>query len=136
MLQPSTRCRNRPTPAAATMNNEFWMFMPAITRDISWRGVRLWINANKGTTKKPANRPMPIRSMMMRVLPGADTKLPTVKPRNGGRPLRAKYRSSRKALMPKAPNGTKPISTVRPDSFSHSSEPTPVPMENSASPKI
>ena len=40
------------------------------------------------------------------------------------------------ALMPNAPSGTRPISTVRADSFSHSSEPTPVPIENSASAKM
>src|SRR5207344_653439 len=32
--------------------------------------------------------------------------------------------------MPNAPNGTKPISTVRWDSRSHNSEPMPVPIEN------
>ncbi len=45
--------------------------MPAITRDSSPLGVRLWISANSGTTKKPANRPMPTRSTTMRQLPGA-----------------------------------------------------------------
>jgi hypothetical protein len=35
--------------------------------------------------------------------------------------------------MPNAPSGTRPISTVRADSFSHSSEPMPVPIENRAS---
>ena len=37
------------------------------------------------------------------------------------------------ALIPIAPSGTRPISTVRADSFSHSSEPTPTPIENTAS---
>ena len=41
-----------------------------------------------------------------------------------------------KALMPSAPSGTSPISTVRADSFSHSSEPTPTPTENSARAKM
>ena len=54
----------------------------------------------------------------------------------GAAPVRAKYRSIMKALMPNAPSGTRPISTVRADSFSHSTEPTPVPMENSASAKM
>ena len=38
--------------------------------------------------------------------------------------------------MPNAPSGTRPISTVRADSFSHSIEPTPVPIENTASNKM
>ena len=37
--------------------------MPAITRDSSCFGVRLWISANSGTTKKPANRPIRVRSI-------------------------------------------------------------------------
>ena len=40
------------------------------------------------------------------------------------------------ALTPNAPSGTSPISTVRADNFSHSSEPTPVPIENNASAKM
>ena len=38
--------------------------------------------------------------------------------------------------MPNAPNGTSPISTVRPDNFSLDIEPTPAPTENSASAKM
>ena len=122
--------------AASTMKPEFWMFSAANTRDISDFGVRLWISANSGTTKKPVNRPMPSRSMMMRVLPGCCTNCASERPCTVAVPARAKYRSSRNALMPNAPSGTRPISTVRADSFSHSNEPTPVPMENSASAKM
>ena len=35
--------------------------------------------------------------------------------------------------MPNAPSGTRPISTVRAESFSHRIEPTPVAIENTAS---
>ncbi len=106
--------------------------MPAMTRASSCFGVRLWISANSGTTKKPVNRPMPIRSMTMRQLPGCCRNADTDKPATGATPLRAKYRSSRNALMPNAPSGTRPISTVRAERRSHNSEPTPVPIENSA----
>ncbi len=109
------------------------MFSAANTRDICAFGVRLWISANSGTTNTPVNRPMPIRSMTMRTLPGCCRKASTPRFCTVASPVRAKYRSSRKAVMPKAPSGTRPISTVRADSFSHSSEPTPVPTENSAS---
>ena len=112
------------------------MFSAANTRDICAFGVRLWISANSGTTKMPVNRPMPIRSMTMRRLPGCCRKVPTVSPCTAASPLRAKYRSSRNAVMPNAPSGTRPISTVRADSFSHSSEPTPVPTENRARAKM
>ena len=135
MDQPRYRCTTMPSAAASTISAAFWMFMPAITRDISLRGVRLWISANSGTTKKPANRPMPTRSMIIRPLPGCAAKPATPSPVTGARPLRAKYRSSMNALMPNAPSGTRPISTVRADNFSHSSDPTPVPTENSASAK-
>ena len=119
------------------MNIAFWMFMPAITRDSSLRGVRLWISANSGTTKKPVNRPMPVRSSMIRQLPGCvEEAAPATARAPAPAPGRAKYRSSRKALTPNAPSGTRPISTVRPDSFSHSIEPMPTPTENSASAKM
>ena len=133
LVQSSPRWRARPVKAASTMKPEFWMFSAANTRAISEARVRLWISANSGTTKMPVNRPMPTRSMMMRTLPGWRTNCARSSPPTGARPGRAKYRSSRKAVMPAAPTGTRPISTVRPDSFSHSSEPMPVPMENSAS---
>jgi len=69
----------------------------------------------------------------MRQLPSARRKPATSSPLAVATPVRAKYRSNRNALMPKAPSGTRPISTVRADSFSHSIEPVPVPTENSAS---
>ena len=50
MLQPNHCCKATPPSAASTMNTAFWMFIPAITRDSSSRGVRLWISANSGTT--------------------------------------------------------------------------------------
>ncbi len=134
--QCNSRCAAMPTPAASTMKNAFWMFTPAITRDSSPLGVRLWISANSGTRKKPANRPMPTRSITIRHAPGWRRKPPASSPVTGARPLRAKYRSSRKPVMPIAPIGTRPISTVRADSFSHSSEPTPVPIENNASARM
>ena len=48
----------------------------------------------------------------------------------------AKYRSIANTVMPIEPNGTRPISTLCPDSRSHSSEPTPMPIENSASSSV
>ena len=50
MLQPNVCCSATPPTAASTMNTAFWMFMPAMTRDSSCFGVRLWIKANNGTT--------------------------------------------------------------------------------------
>ena len=38
---------------------------------------------------------------------------------------------ARTAVSPIEPNGTSPISTLRPDKRSHSSEPAPTPTENS-----
>ncbi len=38
--------------------------------------------------------------------------------------------------MPIDPNGTRPISTMRPESFSHSTEPRPMPIENTASSSV
>ena len=134
-LTPSI-CTSTPSTAAVTMNSEFWMLRPAITRDSSDFGVRLWMSANSGTTNTPVNRPIPVRSTAMRQPPGACRNCAIVRPVAGGRPGRAKYRSSRKAVMPNAPSGTRPISTVRAESFSHSSEPTPTPTENRASAKM
>ena len=136
MLQPSSCCSARPVTAAATMKAEFWMLRPAKTRAISCFGVRLWISANSGTMNSPQEKPMPARSMAMRQ-PCSPARKPAMSsPVRGASPLRAKYRSSMKALMPSAPSGTRPISTVRADSFSHSSEPAPTPTENSARPKM
>jgi len=118
---------------AATTKPEFWMFSAPITRLSSVFGVRLWISANSGTTKKPVNRPMPTRSTAIRQLPGCAMKPAMSRFAAVAMPWRAKYRSNRNALMPNAPSGTRPISTVRAESFSHSIEPMPVPMENSAS---
>ena len=79
---------------------------------------------------------MPVRSMAMRQ-PLSPARKPAISnPACGASPLRAKYRSSMKALIPSAPSGTRPISTVRADSFSQSSEPVPTPIENSARPKM
>ncbi len=129
-------CSAMPTIAAMTMNIEFWMLSPAMTRDSSALGVRLWISANSGTTNRPVHRPMPTKSSMIRQLPAWCTNWPMPSPACSAPPGRAKYRSSMNALMPNAPSGTRPISTVRPDSFSHSSEPVPVPIENSARAKM
>ena len=39
-------------------------------------------------------------------------------------------------VSPIEPNGTRPISTLRPDMRSHSSDPVPMPMENSVSSSV
>ncbi len=54
----------------------------------------------------------------------------------GAWPRLAKYRSIANTVMPIEPNGTRPSSTCRPDSRSHSSEPTPMPTENTASSSV
>ena len=51
-------------------------------------------------------------------------------------PRLAKYRSIANSVRPIEPNGTRPISTLRPDSRSHSSEPTPMPTEKIASSSV
>ena len=68
----------------------------------------------------------------MRKLPGWLMNSAAPIPATGARPLRAKYRSMQKMVMPRAPIGTSPISTVRADSFSHNNEPMPVPTDTSA----
>ena len=135
---PASAARTMPSTAASTMKTAFWMFMPAITRDSSslrraaldQREQRHHEEAGEQADadqveRRSASCPAARRNCRRR--PARAT---------GAAPLRAKYRSSRKALMPNAPSGTRPISTVRADSFSHSSEPTPVPIENSASAKM
>src|SRR5207245_4817641 len=54
-------------------------------------------------------------------------------PDAGGSARDAKYKSMENTLMPIAPSGTRPISTCRFDSTSHSSEPMPMPTENTTS---
>ncbi|MCY1227163.1 hypothetical protein D9M72_394250 [compost metagenome] len=54
----------------------------------------------------------------------------------GACPWLAKYRSTANTVMPIEPNGTRPISTWRPDKRSHSSEPVPMPSENTASSSV
>lgn len=54
-------------------------------------------------------------------------------PADGGSARDAKYRSMANTLMPIAPSGTRPISTCRRLSVSHSSEPAPMPTENTTS---
>jgi hypothetical protein len=66
-------------------------------------------------------------------LAGWLTNFPISRPLAGARPREAKYRSIANTLMPIAPSGTSPISTWRRDSTSHSSEPTPMPTENTTS---
>ena len=90
MDQPSFCCTSRLPIAAATMKTAFCTLVAAITRESSSRGVRLCTSANSGTTKKPANMPIMVRSNMMRRLPGWAMKPPTSSPPTGARPLRAK----------------------------------------------
>jgi hypothetical protein len=40
------------------------------------------------------------------------------------------------SVSPMAPNGTRPISTLPPDSFSQASEPAPTPTEKTASSRM
>lgn len=47
----------------------------------------------------------------------------------GVNPIKAKQRSTPKIIIPNAPNGTKPISTLESLSFSHNNEPTTIPIE-------
>src|SRR4051812_1866979 len=51
-------------------------------------------------------------------------------------PNEAKYKSIPNAVMPIDPNGTRPISTFRPESFSQSSDPVPMPIENTARSRV
>ena len=74
--------------------------------------------------------------MVVRQPPGCCRNPATSSPLTPAAPGLASDRSSMKAVMPNAPSGTSPISTVRADSFSHSIDPTPVPIENIASAKI
>ena len=48
----------------------------------------------------------------------------------------ANHRSMANTVRPIEPNGTRPSSTLRPDRRSQSSDPTPMPIENSASSSV
>ena len=74
---------------------------------------------------------MPARSSTIRHAPGCAMKPETSSP--CAAIAGASARCAMHALMPIAPSGTRPISTVRAESFSHNSEPTPTPIENTAS---
>ncbi|MOA46067.1 hypothetical protein D3C78_1685320 [compost metagenome] len=52
-----------------------------------------------------------------------------------GRLRDARYRSAANRLMPRAPSGTRPISTCRRLKRSHNSAPAPTPTENTTSSK-
>jgi hypothetical protein len=47
-----------------------------------------------------------------------------------GIPPECHHSSKPNTVRPNEPNGTRPISTLRPDSFSHSIEPSAIPTEN------
>ena len=48
----------------------------------------------------------------------------------------ASQRSTANSVRPMEPKGTRPISTLRPDMRSHSSEPAPMPIEKRASSSV
>ena len=62
------------TPAAATMNSAFKIFMPAMVREMCFGSQRVWISANSGTMKKPPNTPIMTMSNRMRGTPATDRK--------------------------------------------------------------
>jgi hypothetical protein len=121
------------TPAAPTMNSAFRMFMPAIVRETCFGSQRVWISANSGTMKKPPNTPISTRSATMRRLPGSASSANASTVAVFVYARLAKYRSMPNTDSPIEPNGTSPISTLRPESFSQSSEPMPIPSENTVS---
>ena len=73
----SSAVRPIASPAASTMNRALRMLLAAITRETSSRGVRDWIRANRGTMKKPPNRPISARSISTRQRPGWPKTSPT-----------------------------------------------------------
>ena len=100
-----------------------------------WLGIeRIWISAYIGTLYRPANSASSARSAMTRQFWPSAMNCVSVSAVSGwARPREAKYRSIENTLMPKAPKGTRPISTWRRESVSHSSEPVAMPIENTTS---
>ena len=136
IVRPPTFSSSTPTTAAATMNSALRMLFAAITRERCDGAVRVWISANSGTMKKPEKIAMPPRSNSTRHAPSCARNsrhgIADVAAAAG----HAKYRSTPNSVMPIEPNGTRPISTLCPDSFSHSSEPTATPMEKTVSSSV
>ncbi len=86
-----------------------------------------------GTLYRPANRLSSARSSITRQCAPWSKKADKPMISAAGRPRDAKYRSIENTLMPMAPSGTRPISTWRRESTSHSSDPMPMPIENTTS---
>ena len=118
------------SPAPITMNSALTMLLNAMTRArVSWR-VRCWTTAYMGTTYRPPKNPIRNRSSMAFQPPA---------PRNCAIPasgvtglMVVSAKCAANAVSPRLPMGVRPISTRRPDSHSHTIEPTPIPMASVA----
>ncbi len=123
--------------AATTMNSAFRMLFAAITRArcdgsraaLDQREQRHDVEAGEQRQQEEIDQHAPVRLIGRRTAP---TGRPVAASASGY----AKYRSSANSVMPIEPNGTRPISTLWPDSRSHSSDPTPMPIENTASSSV
>ena len=132
MLRPAPS--SRPAPSELTMmNNAFRMLLAAMMRARCEAGLRSWISAYIGTLNRPTNSDSRPRSAMTRQCAGCAKNCDSVISGPSGNARDAKYRSTANTLMPMAPSGTRPISTWRRLSTSHSSAPMPTPTENTTS---
>ena len=119
----------------AIMNSALRMLFAAMMRARCVGCARSWISAYIGTEYRPANSDSSARSAMTRQCAARARNCPTVSVAEAGRPRAAKKRSTANTVMPMAPSGTRPMSTCRRDSISHSREPVAMPTENTTSSK-
>ena len=114
------------------MNSAFRMLLAAMMR-ARWVGwLRIWIRRVHGhAATEPGDRPAaPGRPAITPVVGAAQEGGAAIISAPGGP---RQNRSNGNTLMPRAPSGTRPISTWRRDGTSHSSEPMPMPTENTTS---
>ena len=120
---------NTPSKEAPTMNSAFRMLLAPMMRDRVCGRARCCTVAFKGTTKNPPNMPMAARSNKVRHAPSSCRNAAT--PATGAVGCGdANTQSSANTVSPMEPKGTRPISTLRPESRSHNSDPTATPTEN------
>ena len=137
MVKCSTSSHTMASNAASTMKPAFRMLLQAMMRARWLSALRDRINAYSGTMNRPPNTPISAQSSATSQPPLArncfqETTAAPAACASGC----SKYRSSRHTVMPIDPSGTRPISTLWPESLSQASEPSAVPMENAASSSV
>ena len=133
--EPGREQRRSRAPADATMNSAFRMLLAAMIRE-RCDGLASAPGSARRAARCRSRRTAPIstRSAATRQCAGlGEERRRARRAESRAGPRLASHRSSANSVRPIEPNGTRPSSTLRPDSRSHSSEPTPMPTENSAS---